>query len=133
MTTASSCNTVVRPFLRLRVRLPGLCSIRPGISLRKCSQQQGEWQRYRAAHLAAAEGGLVVAAAQVAGLVGDAVVHVLGETVQHTDRPLAQADVRVDLLQHPVDVDLRAGTGASGPQPHASSSNRLLFIEQPIQ
>lgn len=71
-------------------------------------------QRWGPSYLTAAESGPVVAAAEVASFIGDAVMHVLGEAVQHADRLLAQADIRVDLLQHPVDVDLRkAQTGSS--------------------
>ena len=57
-------------------------------------------------YLAAAEGSLVVAAAQVARLLGDAVVHVLCEAVQHADGLLAHTNVWMNLLQHSVQVYL---------------------------
>ena len=79
---------------------------------------------WEAGHLAAAEGGLVVAAAQVASFMCDAVVHVLCEAVQHADCLLAHADVRVDLLQHPVDVDLRTTRTAC----HIAQSLRTLHV-----
>ena len=60
-------------------------------------------------YLTAAEGSLVVAAAQVPRLLGDAVVHVLCEAVQHADGLLAHTNVWMNLLQHSVQVYLHGG------------------------
>ena len=68
-------------------------------------------QAQRSADLAAAEGGLAVDAAQLARLQRDALAEVLGEAVQHADGLVAEAQIRVHFLQHPVDVDLQ-GAGA---------------------
>ena len=69
-------------------------------------------------------------AAQLARLQRDALAEVLGEGVQHADRPVAEAQIGVHLLQHPVDVDLQGAGGCQGGGPSANKLKRAsLFAE----
>lgn len=53
-------------------------------------------------------------AAQLARLQRDALAEVLCEAVQDADRLVAEAQIGVHLLQHPVDIDLQGAGGCQG-------------------
>ena len=63
--------------------------------------------------LAGRQGGLLGAAGQLGGLLGDSLEDIVDEGVQDGHASLGDADVRVHLLQHLVDVG-RVGLGSLG-------------------